>query len=100
MTGLRAKLHELYHGHSPPAIRFQIIWLIFDFLLIVFFMVSPFVEKGTAFLIVDYVIALVLFLASDHSDHITGRFIHAKDSYREFLPGLPPDSYTLRRVQP
>ena len=48
----------------------------------------------------DQAIALVLFLASDHSDHITGRFIHAKDSYREFLPGLPPDSYTLRRVQP
>ncbi len=62
MTGLRAKLHELYHGHSPPAIRFQIIWLVFDFLLIVFFMVSPFVEKGTTFLIVDYIIAFVLLL--------------------------------------
>jgi len=48
----------------------------------------------------DQAVALVLFLASDRSDHITGRFIHAKDSYREFLPGLAPDSYTLRRVQP
>lgn len=62
MTGLRAKLHELYHGNSQPAIRFQIVWLVFDALLIAFFMVSPFLEKGTAFLVVDYIIALVLFL--------------------------------------
>jgi 3-oxoacyl-[acyl-carrier protein] reductase len=48
----------------------------------------------------EQAIALVLFLASDCSDHITGRFVHARDSYREFLPGLAPDSYTLRRVQP
>jgi 3-oxoacyl-[acyl-carrier protein] reductase len=48
----------------------------------------------------EQAVALVLFLASDHSDHITGRFIHARDSYREFHPGLSPDSYTLRRVQP
>lgn len=61
MTGLRARLHELYHGHSPAAVRFQSIWLIFDALLIAFFMVSPFLEKGPAFLIVDYVIAFVLF---------------------------------------
>jgi NAD(P)-dependent dehydrogenase (short-subunit alcohol dehydrogenase family) len=48
----------------------------------------------------DQPVALLLFLASPKSDHITGRFIHAKDSYREFLPDLPVDTYTLRRVQP
>lgn len=48
----------------------------------------------------DQPIALLLYLASSESDHITGRFIHAKDSYQEFLPDLPADTYTLRRVQP
>lgn len=43
---------------------------------------------------------VVLFLASTLSDHITGRFIHAKDPYREFKPDMPTDMYTLRRVQP
>lgn len=62
MTGLRAKLRELYHGYSPGAIRFQSIWLVFDAILITFFMVSPFLEKGAAFLIIDYVIAAILAL--------------------------------------
>lgn len=48
----------------------------------------------------DQAVALVLFLASSESDHISGRFIHAKDSYRKFKPDMPLDSYTLRRVQP
>lgn len=62
MTGLRARLRELYHGYGRDAIRFQSIWLVFDALLIGFFMVSPFLEKGTTFLIVDYIIAAILFL--------------------------------------
>jgi len=62
LKGLRAKLRELYHGYSREAVRFQAVWLVFDALLIVFFMVSPFLEKGTTFLVVDYVIAFVLFL--------------------------------------
>lgn len=62
MKGLRAKLRELYHGYSREAVRFQAVWLVFDALLIVFFMVSPFLEKGTTFLVVDYIIAFVLFL--------------------------------------
>ena len=59
---MRRVLHELYHGQSKPAVRFQSAWLIFDALIIAFFMVSPFVERGHAFLIVDYAIALVLLL--------------------------------------
>jgi 3-oxoacyl-[acyl-carrier protein] reductase len=48
----------------------------------------------------DQAVAVVLFLASDASDHISGRFIHAKDSYNEFPASLPADYYTLRRIQP
>ncbi len=57
-----SKLHELYHGETPKALRFQLVWLIFDAALIVFFMLSPFIEKGATFLIIDYAIALVLLL--------------------------------------
>jgi voltage-gated potassium channel len=57
-----SKLHELYHGETPKALRFQLIWLIFDAALIVFFMLSPFLKHGMTFLIVDYAIALILFL--------------------------------------
>lgn len=46
---------------------------------------------------VEQPVALVLFLASRKSDHITGRFIHSKDNYRSFSK-LSPDAYKLRRV--
>jgi voltage-gated potassium channel len=62
VKGLRAKLHELYHGQSLAAVYFQSTWLIFDALLIAFFMISPFVEKGATFLVIDYIIALILLL--------------------------------------
>jgi hypothetical protein len=45
-------------------------------------------------------VALVLFLTSAASDHVTGRFIHARDDYRTWSAGMPVDQYTLRRVQP
>jgi 3-oxoacyl-[acyl-carrier protein] reductase len=48
----------------------------------------------------DQVVDIVLFLASEASDHLSGRFIHAKDPYREFPVDMPGDLYTLRRVQP
>jgi voltage-gated potassium channel len=56
------RLRELYHGESRTAVRFQATWLIFDALLIAFFMVSPFLERGPAFLVLDYAIAVVLAL--------------------------------------
>jgi NAD(P)-dependent dehydrogenase (short-subunit alcohol dehydrogenase family) len=46
---------------------------------------------------VDQPVALVLFLASRESDHITGRFIHSKDDYRLFKD-LTTDAYKLRRM--
>jgi 3-oxoacyl-[acyl-carrier protein] reductase len=44
-------------------------------------------------------VALVVYLASGDSNHITGRFIHARDSYRDWPQVLPEELYTLRRVQ-
>jgi NAD(P)-dependent dehydrogenase (short-subunit alcohol dehydrogenase family) len=47
---------------------------------------------------IDLVIDVVKFLASRNSDHIGGRFIHARDSYKDWRE-LRPDDYTLRRVE-
>lgn len=44
-------------------------------------------------------VSLVLFLASPASNHITGRFIHARDGYREFQQQMPAELYKLRRVE-
>lgn len=63
MTSLvrtRARLRELYHGRTPSAVRFQSAWLIFDVLLIGFFAVSPFLERGSSYFAFDYAIAIVL----------------------------------------
>ena len=47
----------------------------------------------------DQAINIVTFLASSGSSHITGRFIHAKDPYREFTNEMPIESYKLRRIE-
>ncbi len=45
-------------------------------------------------------IALALFLASDRSNHISGRYLHVNDDWRKLeLANIPADIYTLRRVQ-
>lgn len=59
---LRRTLRELYFRATPRAIRFQAWLLVFDVVLIAFFMVSPFLERTPRFLIVDYCIAAVLAL--------------------------------------
>jgi 3-oxoacyl-[acyl-carrier protein] reductase len=48
----------------------------------------------------DEPVALVMFLASGSSSHVTGRFIHARDAYHDFLPEMNTESYKLRRLQP
>lgn len=60
LSRTRARLHELYHGRTPSAVRFQSAWLVFDILLIGFFAVSPFLERGSAYFAFDYAIAFVL----------------------------------------
>jgi 3-oxoacyl-[acyl-carrier protein] reductase len=44
-------------------------------------------------------VALILYLASNASGHVTGRFIHARDEYTGWPESMPADRYTLRRVQ-
>jgi NAD(P)-dependent dehydrogenase (short-subunit alcohol dehydrogenase family) len=48
----------------------------------------------------DKQIELALFLASELSNHISGRLIHVQDDWKRLRDGtLKPDQYTLRRVQ-
>lgn len=45
-------------------------------------------------------IELALFLASEESNHISGRLIHVNDDWKRLREGaVKPDLYTLRRVQ-
>ena len=45
-------------------------------------------------------VELALFLASEQSNHITGRLIHIQDNWKKLRnTSLNPDQYTLRRVQ-
>lgn len=62
MIPSRARLQEFYFGSSPDAVRFQAVLLVLDLVLIAFFMASPFLERGTKFLVFDYCIAAVLAL--------------------------------------
>lgn len=58
----RKLVHDLYFTASPAGVRFQGFMLVLDIILIAFFMVSPFLEHGTTFLVIDYCIAAVLAL--------------------------------------
>lgn len=43
---------------------------------------------------------LALFLASEKSNHVSGRLIHVNDDWKKLKNGtIPPELYTLRRVQ-
>jgi 3-oxoacyl-[acyl-carrier protein] reductase len=45
-------------------------------------------------------IALVLFLASSRSNHVSGKLIHVNDDWRRFeRENMKPELFTLRRVQ-
>lgn len=45
-------------------------------------------------------IQLALFLASDQSNHVTGKLIHVNDDWKRLENGAAhPDAYTLRRIQ-
>lgn len=57
---LRSKLRLLYHSQSPKAQRFQFSVLVVDLAIIVFFIASPLLREGEAFLWIDYSIALLL----------------------------------------
>jgi len=44
-------------------------------------------------------VELAMFLASDRSNHISGKFIHVKDDWKKLRDSnMHPEAYTLRRV--
>jgi 3-oxoacyl-[acyl-carrier protein] reductase len=44
--------------------------------------------------------ALALFLASERSNHISGKLIHVNDDWKKFEnENMKPELFTLRRVQ-
>jgi voltage-gated potassium channel len=57
---LRARLRYLYHGQTPPAVRFRLAVIGVDLALIAFFVATPFLRTSPAFLIIDYAVAAIL----------------------------------------
>jgi voltage-gated potassium channel len=57
---LRPRLRELYNGHSQEAVRFRSFMLVFDLVLLAFFIISPFLERSNQAQFVDYAIGTVL----------------------------------------
>lgn len=57
---LRIRLDHLYHGQSAEAVRFRLAVIGVDLALIAFFVAAPFLRSSPAFLIVDYLVALIL----------------------------------------
>lgn len=62
MLPTRARLNELYFGESPDAVPFQALWLVFDILIIAFFVASPFIRHSPYYLAFDYIVAALLAL--------------------------------------
>jgi len=56
----RRRLHELYYGESPRAVRFRLAWIVVDLIIIGFFIAAPLIREDAGFLIVDYVIAAIV----------------------------------------
>jgi len=54
------RLNRLLYGHSRDAVRFQALWIIFDLLIIAFFIAAPFIPRGPIFFTIDYLIAVLL----------------------------------------
>ena len=57
---LRARLRELYFGHTSWAVRFRTTAIVIDLVLIAFFIAAPMMRGSKAYLVIDYVLALVL----------------------------------------
>ena len=58
---LRARLRYLYHGTQPNAVKFRLMVILIDLIIIGFFIAAPILkEAGRAFYVADAVIALIL----------------------------------------
>jgi 3-oxoacyl-[acyl-carrier protein] reductase len=45
-------------------------------------------------------VELAVFLASEQSNHITGRLLHVEDNWKKLTnSNVNPELYTLRRIQ-
>ena len=60
IPGLRGRLHELYYGDTPGAVRFRVAWIVVDVIIIGFFVAAPLIRGQPIFLAVDYAIAALL----------------------------------------
>jgi voltage-gated potassium channel len=76
VTGFRSLLRRLYHGRSNAALRFQLAVMLIDLAAIAFFVATPVLRGGNAFLWLDYMVAAIL--AVD----ITARALAARDALR------------------
>lgn len=62
MARLQQRCQELYHGDSNTAYRFRLGLLVFDFLTVLFFILSSMMEPSMAIYMVDYIIAGLLLM--------------------------------------
>ncbi|WP_157019284.1 ion channel [Mesorhizobium xinjiangense] len=73
---LRLTLRKLYHGRTKAAIRFQTAVMVVDFIIIAFFVASPMLRNGPAYLWIDYTVAAILTV------DIVARGLAASDFWR------------------
>jgi voltage-gated potassium channel len=57
---LRGRLHRLYHGHTPEAVRFQYAVILIDLAIVGFFITSPVLQDEPSFLWLNYSAAALL----------------------------------------
>ena len=57
---LRSTLHQLYHGKSRDAVRFQYVALVLDLAIIAFFIASPLIRDRPSFIWLDAAVAMLL----------------------------------------
>jgi voltage-gated potassium channel len=84
----RRRLHELYFGDSPRAVRFRLAWIVVDILIIGFFVAAPIIRDDPAFLIADYVIAAIVaadLAARAFAWHDLRTFLRRPNAWIDFL---------------
>lgn len=58
---LKARLRYLYHGTQPAAVKFRLMVIVVDLIIIGFFLATPILkEAGWVFYVADYLIAAIL----------------------------------------
>lgn len=73
---LRRRLRALYHGRSATALRFQWAVVAIDFVIIIFFLITPMIGSHFSYLWLDYLIATLV--AAD----LAARCLASRDARR------------------